>query len=235
MTSPDPWHRIHAERLHLAEVLRALPATSWGASTLCDAWSVRDVVAHLTAAASTPTLPWLANMLATRFDTDLHNQRLLLRHRGMDDVETLDRFESAVTARRAPFGVVEGALGEVLVHGQDIAVPLGLPSPPRARRPGRSPSSSPARTSRSTATPSCAVCGSRRATTTSFSGTVRPCAARCSRWSWPWPAAPSRWMTWTGRASTCCGGVWRGAETRHRSGSAPVTDGEHGQVRDPER
>ena len=128
MTSPDPWHRIHAERLHLAEVLRALPATSWGASTLCDAWSVRDVVAHLTAAASTPTLPWLANMLATRFDTDLHNQRLLLRHRGMDDVETLDRFESAVTARRAPFGVVEGALGEVLVHGQDIAVPLGLPA-----------------------------------------------------------------------------------------------------------
>lgn len=130
MTSPDPWHRIHAERLHLAEVLRALPATSWGASTLCDAWSVRDVVAHLTAAASTPTLPWLANMLATRFDTDLHNQRLLLRHRGMDDVETLDRFESAVTARRAPFGVVEGALGEVLVHGQDIAVPLGLPLSP---------------------------------------------------------------------------------------------------------
>lgn len=130
MTSPDPWLRIHAERLHLAEVLRTLPATSWGASTLCESWSVRDVVAHLTAAASTPTLPWLTNMLAARFDTDQHNQRLLLRHRGMDDAETLDRFESAVTARRAPFGVAEGPLGEVLVHGQDIAIPLGLPLSP---------------------------------------------------------------------------------------------------------
>lgn len=130
MTRADLWPRIRAERSHLAEVLSTLPTEGWGAATLCEAWSVRDVVAHLTAAASTPTLPWLGNMLITRLDTDLHNQRLLVRHRGMGDAETLARFEEAVAARTAPFGVVEGALGEIVVHGQDIAIPLGLPVTP---------------------------------------------------------------------------------------------------------
>lgn len=127
VTSSGLWPLIHAERAALADALDDLPADAWKAGTLCEAWTVHDVVAHLTAAASTSTLPWLTNMAASRFDTDRHNHRLMLRHRSADPARTLAAFRAAQTLSAAPFGAQEGALGEVVVHGQDIALPLGLP------------------------------------------------------------------------------------------------------------
>lgn len=130
VTSSGLWPLVHAERTALADALQALPDADWAAQTLCPPWSVRDVVAHLTAGASTSTLPWLANMAAGRFDTDRHNQRLLLRHRGTDAADTLARFRAARGRTTAPFGAEAGALGEIVVHSQDIALPLGLPLTP---------------------------------------------------------------------------------------------------------
>ena len=130
MTTSGLWPLVHAERTTLADALQALTAADWDAPTLCPPWSVRDVVAHLTAGASTATLPWLANMAASRFDTDRHNQRLLLRHRGTDAADTLARFRAARGRTTAPFDAEAGALGEIVVHSQDIALPLGLPLTP---------------------------------------------------------------------------------------------------------
>ena len=126
VTSSGLWPLVRAERTALADALRRLPDESWTAPSLCPSWSVRDVVAHLTAGASTATLPWLANMAASRFDTDRHNLRLLLRHRGTDAKDTLARYLATLSSTTAPLGAQEGALGEVVVHAQDIALPLGL-------------------------------------------------------------------------------------------------------------
>lgn len=121
---------LGAERLALADALQDPPAVDWERPSLCAGWTVQDVLTHLTAAALTSTLPWLANMAASRFDTDRHNQRLLHRFRAADPVTTLADFRTAATSSAAPFGEWEGALGEVIVHGQDIARPLGLPLAP---------------------------------------------------------------------------------------------------------
>lgn len=120
------WRLIDEERQLLGEVLQALEPDTWGSQTLCGNWGVRQVVAHLSAAGSTGTGGWLANMVRSGFDTNRHNDRLLVRNLGQDWQETLARYQSLSTSRVAPLGSVRGMLGEVLVHGQDIARPLKI-------------------------------------------------------------------------------------------------------------
>lgn len=130
MNRRDVLPLLQAERLALADALRDVPDVDWERPSLCAGWTVRDVLTHLTAAARTPTLPWLMNMAAARFDTDRHNQRLLHRHRAADPARGLAAFRDSAMSSAAPFGERAGMLGEVVVHGQDIARPLGLPLVP---------------------------------------------------------------------------------------------------------
>ncbi|MDG4825583.1 maleylpyruvate isomerase family mycothiol-dependent enzyme [Asanoa sp. WMMD1127] len=131
MTSTDPlWKAVRAERAALAEDLATLADDDWSRPTLCGDWTVEDVVAHLTAGASTGRFRWLASIVGARFDADVHNQRRMAEHRGATPAETLDRFRHVVTSTTAPTGDTAAWLGEVVVHGQDIRRPLGLPRTP---------------------------------------------------------------------------------------------------------
>ncbi|WP_431711437.1 maleylpyruvate isomerase family mycothiol-dependent enzyme [Glutamicibacter uratoxydans] len=127
------WRLIDEERQRLGEVLQALEPDKWGSQTLCGNWDVRQTVAHLSAAGSTGTGGWLANMVRSGFDTNRHNERLLTRNLSQDWQETLARYQSLSTSRVAPLGSVRGMLGEVLVHGQDIARPLEIELMPSIR------------------------------------------------------------------------------------------------------
>jgi uncharacterized protein (TIGR03083 family) len=124
------WALAHTERAALADELAALDAAQWEQRTLCDRWSVEEVVAHLTAAASLNQWKWLRSMVFARFRPDVHNRRRLAEHRGADPAETLDRFRAVIDSTTAPSSHVPAYLGEVLVHAQDIRQPLGLPTKP---------------------------------------------------------------------------------------------------------
>lgn len=52
-TRDDLWAAIHAERAALAEDLAGLSDEQWATPSSCGRWTVEQVVAHLTAAAST--------------------------------------------------------------------------------------------------------------------------------------------------------------------------------------
>ncbi|MGW8565594.1 maleylpyruvate isomerase family mycothiol-dependent enzyme [Isoptericola sp. NPDC055881] len=134
MTTSTPraetWSMIHAEREALADELGGLDEAAWATPSLCGRWSVEDVVAHLTAGASTGRWAWLRSMAGARFDADLHNARRLAERRGVTPAETLARFRGIVTSTVAPTGHTAAWLGEVVVHGQDIRTPLGLPRVP---------------------------------------------------------------------------------------------------------
>lgn len=121
------WAAIAAERARLADDLAALPVERWAEPTLCTAWSVEDVVAHLTAGASTGRWAWLRSIVGARFDADRHNARRLAEQRGPTPADTLARFRAVVGSRVAPTGDLWAWLGEVVVHGADIREPLGLP------------------------------------------------------------------------------------------------------------
>jgi len=133
MTRDELWAAIHAERASLAEDLAGLTDEQWATQSLCGQWVVEEVVAHLTAAASTGRLGWLRSVLGARFDFDLHNQRRLEDHRGSSPAETLARFRRVVPSTTAASGHTPAWLGEVIVHGQDIRRPLGLERTPPVR------------------------------------------------------------------------------------------------------
>ncbi len=125
------WSMTHAERTALAEDLAALDDAQWAAPSLCGKWSVREVVAHLSAAASVGRIRWFRSILGARFDFDLHNQRRLAEHLGASPDETLAEFRRIIPSTTAPMGPIAAWLGEVVVHSADIRRPLGIDrSPP---------------------------------------------------------------------------------------------------------
>ncbi|WIM86761.1 maleylpyruvate isomerase family mycothiol-dependent enzyme [Candidatus Mycobacterium wuenschmannii] len=124
------WPLVHVERAALADDLAGLSEEQWEHPTLCDAWNVEEVVAHLTAAASTSQGKWLRSMTFARFRTDVHNRRRLAEHRGDDPADTLSKFHAVIQSTTAPSSHTPAYLGEVLVHAQDIRRPLGLERTP---------------------------------------------------------------------------------------------------------
>ena len=124
------WDLIRAERARLAEDLETLRPAQWSAPSLCADWSVDEVVAHLTAGASTGRWAWLRSIAAARFRPEVHNARRLSEHRGSTPEQTLERFRGVVDSRVAPTGDLWAWLGEVVVHGSDIREPLGITTMP---------------------------------------------------------------------------------------------------------
>ena len=120
----------HAERAALAKDLAGLSEAQWAQPSLCGRWTVQDVVAHLTAAASVGRVRWLGSVLGARFDFDLHNDRRLTEHRGATPTQTLEWFGRVVVSTTAAPGPTAAWLGEVVVHAQDVRRPLGLPRTP---------------------------------------------------------------------------------------------------------
>jgi len=127
---PTPWSLVHAERAALADDLAGLDAGQWARPSLCGRWTVEQVVAHLTAAASVGRWRWMASILGARFDPGLHNERRLAEHLGATPAETLDRFRRVVDSTTAASGHTAAWLGEVVVHAQDVRRPLGLQRTP---------------------------------------------------------------------------------------------------------
>ena len=121
---------VRAERAALAEDLATLDDAQWRGQSLCDRWTVEEVVAHLTAAASTGPVRWLRSIVGARFDPDLHNARRLAEHRGATPAGTLERFRRVVPSTTAASGHTAAWLGEVVVHAQDVRRPLGIERAP---------------------------------------------------------------------------------------------------------
>ena len=124
------WSAAHAERAALAADLADLDDAQWARPSLCGRWTVEEVVAHLTAAASVGRRRWVASVLGARFDFDLHNDRRLAEHLGPTPAETLAGFRRVVTSTTSAPGPTAAWLGEVVVHAQDVRRPLGLARTP---------------------------------------------------------------------------------------------------------
>lgn len=125
-STTDIWRTVHAERSAPAADLAHLTDEQWATPSLCSALSVRQVLAHLTSAATLGPLRWMWSVLRCRFDFDEHVADRLAEQMGADAAETLARFERIVTSRTSTFGPKAAWLGEVIVHAEDIRRPLGI-------------------------------------------------------------------------------------------------------------
>ncbi|MFC1438808.1 maleylpyruvate isomerase family mycothiol-dependent enzyme [Streptacidiphilus sp. N1-10] len=126
MGDAELWGMVHAERAALAEDLAGLVDAQWSTESLCTGFTVRQVVAHLTAGARLGPARWMAGVIRCRFDFDAQNAYRLAQQLGADAGETLERFRRSVTSTTKPPVPVVAVLGEVVVHGEDVRHPLGL-------------------------------------------------------------------------------------------------------------
>jgi uncharacterized protein (TIGR03083 family) len=125
--SPDLWATIAAERAALANDLAGLTPAQWDTPSLCAGWTVRDIVAHLSATASLNPATFLFSMAKAGFNFDRFANDQIAKHRGADPGATLAEFRGLQNSTSAPPGPKASWLGEVVVHGADARRPLGIP------------------------------------------------------------------------------------------------------------
>jgi uncharacterized protein (TIGR03083 family) len=129
MDVADVWRVTDEQRSTLADLLEELTEQEWDQPSLCDAWRVRDVAAHLTLAhmgwgtAAVELVRAGGSFNRMIRDTALRQARLPVE-------EYPRRLRAMVGSRRKAPGVtaVEPML-DLLVHGQDITIPLGRRRP----------------------------------------------------------------------------------------------------------
>jgi len=121
---------MREQRAALAEHLAGLTDAQWHQQSLCGEWDVEHVVAHLTAGASTGQWAWIRSIVAAGLRPSVHNARRLREHLGATPAQTLERFRDVIGSTTTPSKHSIAYLGEIVVHGQDIAHPLGLPLAP---------------------------------------------------------------------------------------------------------
>ncbi|SOE02376.1 maleylpyruvate isomerase family mycothiol-dependent enzyme [Blastococcus haudaquaticus] len=118
---------VEAERLDLADFLESLDEREWVSESLCTGWTVHDVVAHLTLSARQTLGETLLRVAAARGNLERAEadwaRELAAEHSPAELITQLRA--SAGRDHRLAFSSPLDPLTDVVVHGQDIAIPLG--------------------------------------------------------------------------------------------------------------
>jgi uncharacterized protein (TIGR03083 family) len=127
MNDDEVWAAIDDQRERTAVLLEELSDDEWAGPSLCAGWTVRDVAAHL-------TLQQLTVLTATRLaianPRSLGGLNRVIREsaRSRADLPTeqlIAEIRAMIGSRRHNVGVTSlDTLTDILVHGQDIAIPL---------------------------------------------------------------------------------------------------------------
>jgi uncharacterized protein (TIGR03083 family) len=118
---------VSAERHRLADSVADLTDEQWATPSLCAAWTVRDVVAHLTVTTRVTVPRLLRGAVRARGSFDRLTIELAAeRAAGYSPGELVAQLrESAASNRRMPGSSPMDPLMDLVVHAQDVARPLG--------------------------------------------------------------------------------------------------------------
>lgn len=120
---------VRTERLALAEWAEGLDAAGWATPSLCAAWTVREVLAHLTwtTRVTVPTL--FREAVRARGSFDRMEERMAReRAAAFTPAELVAQLrESADSTRRTPGSGPMDPLMDLVVHAQDVVRPVGRP------------------------------------------------------------------------------------------------------------
>ena len=125
MDSDTIWHHIDTERAWLADLLESLTPAQWAQPSLCPGWTVRDVGAHLTFAQSRlRDVLWPAVRHGFSYNA-------IIKHTALDSPLSHEEIVATIrgflgSRRRAPFISELEPLTDVVLHTQDICLPLGI-------------------------------------------------------------------------------------------------------------
>jgi len=126
------WAGIDDQRIRTADLLQGLTPQQWQHPSLCDGWTVRHVAAHLTmqqqrlrdAAAFVARHPRM--LRSVTLNATIHDSAVL-QSTLLSTSDIVERIRRDVGSRRHnAFVTPLETLTDVLVHSQDIAIPLGI-------------------------------------------------------------------------------------------------------------
>ena len=127
MDREQSWQVITQQRLSLADLLDGLSDAEWETPSLAAGWRVRDVAAHVAMAAQPPGVRTML-VEAARARGSFHrlNHDVAVRHAARPTADIVDEMRAFAGSRKLPAVTnYRNILFDVLVHGQDIAIPLG--------------------------------------------------------------------------------------------------------------
>lgn len=131
------WIAIDDQRARTADLLEQLRQEQWDHPSLCQGWTVRHVAAHLTlqqqrirdVAAFVAHNPRM--LRSVTLNATIHDSAVLQAQR-LPTAEITSRIRAMIGSRRHnAFVTPLETLTDVLVHSQDVAIPLSLDLPMR--------------------------------------------------------------------------------------------------------
>ena len=126
MEKSEIWPTIHTERAALAADLESVKEPDWDTPSLCEGWTVRDVLAHMTGTAKISPGSFFGKIIANGFSLKKLQEKDIVELRGSAPADTLANFKAEVNSSKHPPGPTDTWLGEVIVHSEDIRRPLGI-------------------------------------------------------------------------------------------------------------
>ena len=126
MATTNPWPLIHAEREALIADLGTLTGDQWATPSLCDGWTVRDVLGHMIATAKMSQPAFFVALAGAGFRFNAMNQKNIAQEATPNPSDGLAEFRRHLKDTSHPPGPVEAMLGEAVIHPADIRRPLGM-------------------------------------------------------------------------------------------------------------
>lgn len=120
------WPAIHAERKALADDLVDVTPEQWNTPSLCERWTVLQVLAHQLATAKMTPSKFFARMVGSGFNFQKFSEKGIADESAGGAAATLAAFRAVQAATSSPPGPKLSWLGEALVHSEDIRRPLGI-------------------------------------------------------------------------------------------------------------
>lgn len=134
MDTEQLWAIVEDQRIRVAAFLESLTDAEWGKQSLCDGWTVKDVAAHLAVVPRAPSLARMVPMiLRAGGSLDRVNHDIACRYAAQRTPRQLvaDLRDDAALRTLPTVTSVQNLAMDIVVHGQDMALPLGrdLPVP----------------------------------------------------------------------------------------------------------
>ena len=123
----NPQDHVGPTYARLADLLEAAGAAAWDAASLCDAWLVRHVIAHVTMPVRLTPEQFGAEMAAARGDFAVLSDTVALRDGALPVDILLDQLRSPELAGyEMPGGGSVGSMTHAVIHSMDVTIPLEL-------------------------------------------------------------------------------------------------------------
>lgn len=125
----DTWTSIKNGREAFADYLASLSPDDWNKQSLCAAWTVKDVAAHMLVIPTMSKGQVFGSFLTSGFNLDKMNAKLVTKLTAtLSTDQIVDGTRQSAGSRGMPPGLkLAGVFGELAVHSGDVSEAVGAP------------------------------------------------------------------------------------------------------------